>query len=451
MLKQWFVKTTAFAKSLLDGLDDPSLEDWRDIIKLQKHWIGECNGYAFDLRVEYGDRSSAEGSSSTAARLKTVTLWTDRPSDLKAAAFVLVKQDHVLAKVAGQKAGRLSVYVKNPFNGDALLPVIVSNDVEFAVGCDTYLGVPGRREEDLVLAEQHKINTENVALGDVASTKEVLDLAQQLNIGGFPVSSKLKDWLISRQRKWGTPIPIVHCPECGPVPYAEESLPVQLDAPLQTACPSCGNNTAHRDTDTMDTFVDSSWYFLRYTDAQNASAIFDTARAAQLAPVDLYVGGKEHAVLHLYYARFVSHFLHHIGLVAQPEPFKRLLVQGMVMGRSYRVKGSGKYLTANEVRVVNAKKNQAEEVASGDAVTMLWEKMSKSKHNGVEPMEIIGEVGTDTLRLIMLADVAPTSHRNWSDASELNLRLLANLLELITTNPWAQLSLASSTGRNDCG
>lgn len=412
LLKQWFVKTTAFAKSLLDGLDDPSLEDWRDIIKLQKHWIGECNGFSFDLSVEY------DGPATSQERLKTITLWTERPSDFQAAAFVVVKGDHVLAKMSNAKSGKLDVVVRNPFKNNELLPVIVSNEVEFAAGCDSYLGVPLRREEDVVLAREYGVKIETVPIGEDESSKEVLTAAKSLNIGGFPVSSKLKDWLISRQRKWGTPIPIVHCPECGPVPYAESSLPIRLDSPIPATCPSCGNPGGRRETDTMDTFVDSSWYFLRFMDAHNPTEIFNKDLAARLAPVDLYVGGKEHAVLHLYYARFVSHFLHHIGLAARPEPFKRLLVQGMVMGRSYRVKGSGKYVTAGEVRVVNAKKNQAEELATGDAVTMLWEKMSKSKHNGVEPLEAIRELGTDSLRMIMLADVAPTSHRNWSDASE---------------------------------
>lgn len=415
LLKQWFIKTTAFAKSLLDGLDDPSLEDWRDVIKLQKHWIGECNGFAFDLRVEYKNQPDSKDN----CRLKTITLWTDQPSDFKSASFVVVKEDHVLAKMSPSENDHLlDVVVKNPFNQNELLPVIVSNDVEFPPGCDTHLGVPHRREEDMLLAQRFQIHPKTPARDVDSSTKEVLAVAKHLNIGGFPVSSKLKDWLISRQRKWGTPIPIVHCDQCGPVPYADASLPVRLDSPIPTTCPSCGRSDAHRETDTMDTFVDSSWYFLRYTDANNPTEMFNKELAAQLAPVDLYVGGKEHAVLHLYYARFVSHFLHHIGLVGQPEPFRRLLVQGMVMGRSYRVKGTGKYVTANEVKVVNAKKNQAEELATGEAVTMLWEKMSKSKQNGVEPLDVIRELGTDTLRMIMLADVAPTSHRNWSDASK---------------------------------
>lgn len=413
LLKQWFIKTTRFAKSLLDGLDDTSLEDWRDIIKLQKHWIGQCDGYSFDLQVNYGQDNTTD------TRLKTVTLWTDRAADLREAAFVVVKAEHVLAKLSTEQGSVLNVHIENPFSIDEarMMPVIVSDEVEFPAGCDAYLGVPARRDVDRSLADQFGISYSKV-VSDTSDGDQVLAKARQLNIGGYSVSSKLRDWLISRQRTWGTPIPIVHCKSCGPIPHAESSLPVVLGSPTQTPCPACGDPDAHRETDTMDTFVDSSWYFLRYTDPHNTTEIFHKDRAAQLTPVDLYVGGKEHAVLHLYYARFISHFLHNIGLVPHPEPFRRLLVQGMVMGRSFRVKGSGKYVKADEVKVVNAKKNQAEELATGDPVVMMWEKMSKSKHNGVEPAEVIREHGTDTLRLIMLGDVAPTSHRNWSDASK---------------------------------
>jgi len=168
----------------------------------------------------------------------------------------------------------------------------------------------------------------------------------------------------------------------------------------------------------MDTFVDSSWYYLRYLDAQNSERIFDPTLANKFMPVDLYIGGKEHAVLHLYYARFMNHFLHSCGLSPTSEPFSRLLVQGMVMGRSFRVKGSGRYVPESEVEIVNAKKNQAVLKETKEPVVMTWEKMSKSKLNGVEPSDMFNEYGTDTTRLIILADVAPTSHRNWSSASK---------------------------------
>lgn len=415
LLKQWFIRTTKFAKPLLDGLDDSTLKDWRDIIKLQKHWIGECSGYSFDLHIQYNTTNDC-------SKLKVISLWTETPEDFRQAAFVAVSKDHIINKLEGVSNGLLQMVVINPFNVNQQLPVIVSEDIEFAADCDTYLGVPNRNEQDKYVAERFGLQYGQKPIDGEKVRMEVIQEAQKLNIGGFLVSSKLKDWLISRQRHWGTPIPIVHCDRCGAVPSRVEDLPVELPQcganSLTIACPSCGDPNARRELDTMDTFVDSSWYFLRYLDPHNDKSIFDKKHTTAMMPVDLYIGGKEHAVLHLYYARFVNHFLHSLGLVPYSEPFQRLLVQGMVMGQSFRVKGSGKYLREKDVRIVNAKKNQAEELTTGEPVVMQWEKMSKSKLNGADPAEVIAEYGTDTVRLIMLGDVAPTSHRNWSTASK---------------------------------
>ena len=244
-----------------------------------------------------------------------------------------------------------------------MMKVLVTDEVEFPPFNETYLGVPAVNEIDRELAQKH----ENIQFLQIIGTesedfskdrKEVLKKSQDLKLGGdFLVSSKLQDWLISRQRYWGTPIPIVHCKTCGAVPVKDENLPVKLpelkgnigkplsqnEEWLQTTCPKCGS-VATRESDTMDTFVDSSWYFLRYLDSKNKDEMFKKQLGLDLMPVDLYIGGKEHAVLHLYYARFINHFLHSKGMVSSSEPFKRLLVQGMVMGKSFRVKGSGKYL-----------------------------------------------------------------------------------------------------------
>lgn len=411
LLKQWFIRTSAYAKQLLDGLDDPTLRDWRDIINLQRHWIGECNGYAFTLLT-------------SASNLLRV--WTPNPEHLKDPnAFLVLRSKHFLSQLPD--ANQLSV--ENPF-ARTVLPVVFNDDAAFPAHCDVYLAAPSFRSEDRVLWESLGLAfctsaEEEISPGNWEPLrKEVLQTASLLNIGGYRVSSKLQDWLISRQRYWGTPIPIVHCSKCGAVPVPEEQLPVTLpprdagkDA-LHCECPKCGDSQALRETDTMDTFVDSSWYYLRFLDANNKERIFDPELAKNFMPVDLYIGGKEHAVLHLYYARFMNHFLHSCGLSPTSEPFSRLLVQGMVMGRSYRIKGSGKYVRESEVEIVNAKKNQAVLKDTQEAVVMGWEKMSKSKLNGVEPDDMFDEYGTDTTRLIILADVAPTSHRNWSSASE---------------------------------
>lgn len=391
MLRQWFIKATKFSKALYDGLCSPSLDDWKDIIKLQKHWIGECDGFTFDLPADNGG---------------IVNVWTKTPEHLEIAAFIAISKEHALNKDKISQ-GLLNIRVENPLNGKKL-PVIVADDVEYPLHCDTYLGLPSISESDKEFAIRHKIQipydvvvTEDLDL----LRQEILSKAQSLNIGGYASSSKLKDWLISRQRNWGTPIPIIHCNDCGAVPVDEFDLPVVHSTKttvdeLKTVCPKCKNPNARRESDTMDTFVDSSWYFLRYLDSKNDTEIFDKNRARSM-PVDLYIGGKEHAVLHLYYARFMNHFLHSIGLVPEPEPFKRLLVQGMVMGRSYRIKGTGQYLKECEVKM-DVKKNKAEELSTGQAVEMQWEKMSKSKLNGVDPADVIAEHSTDSVRLIML-------------------------------------------------
>lgn len=413
MLRQWFIRTTKFAKSLLDGLDDTKLEDWKDIIKLQKHWIGDCNGYNFNLNVE---------------NTKTVlSLWTQTPEYLRNADFIAIKSDHILNRNENSEC-LLNLYIDNPFN-KRTLPIIVSDTLEYSPDCDVYIGVPGLIESDALIAKKYSIpydlNISSSQENVMSDRNLVLETAKKLNIGGYLVSSKLKDWLISRQRYWGTPIPIIHCDKCGTVPVADKDLPVLLPDDKsklvewsQTQCPNCDNANAKRELDTMDTFVDSSWYFLRYLDPKNNDKIFDEKKAATLIPVDLYIGGKEHAVLHLYYARFMTHFLHFKKLLLEPEPFKRLLVQGMVMGKSYRLKGSGKYLRETEIEVVDLKKNKAIEKTTGNQVVMTWEKMSKSKLNGVDPIEVLEQYGCDTTRLFMLADVAPTSHRNWSSTSK---------------------------------
>ncbi|XP_067646344.1 leucine--tRNA ligase, mitochondrial [Eurosta solidaginis] len=415
LLNQWFVRTTAYAKALLDGLENPVLQDWRDIINLQRHWLGECDGYVFQLLT------------SAANYLR---VWTKHPEHLKDPnSFLVLKHSNYLS----QLSNALRLTVENPFAG-TVIPVIFSDKPNFPEHCDVYLAAPSFREVDKELQETFglaffaptRTNTPNTL--DVQQARdEVLEAATRLKIGGYSVSSKLQDWLISRQRYWGTPIPIVHCEKCGAVSVPETELPVilpekkvfdeQREEALRCTCPNCGNANAKRETDTMDTFVDSSWYYLRFLDPHFSKDIVNKDMAHKCMPVDLYIGGKEHAVLHLYYARFINHFMHSCGLSPTAEPFSRLLVQGMVMGRSYRVKGTGRYVKEDEVEILNAKKNKAILKETKEPVVMSWEKMSKSKSNGVDPTDMIKEYGTDTIRLITLADVAPTSHRNWSSAT----------------------------------
>ncbi|KAL6422541.1 hypothetical protein ACFW04_010651 [Cataglyphis niger] len=425
LLNQWFIKTTAFAKSLREGLDDPNLKEWKDIIKLQKHWIGDCNGINIDFKLISEIPDFPE----------IINLWTDMPEFIEYAKFVAISPESILHRKehtydidVGIKG--LNAKIINPFSGEEL-PIFITDKVVYPPWRDTRLGIPSASMDDLNFSElvgipftRHSIRNYEQQQQKIS---EIIQKAREWRIGGYPVSSRLQDWLISRQRYWGTPIPIIHCINCGIQPVPRDQLPVTLpkiihsssnkgfsihDAKdwLQTECPKCGEK-ATRETDTMDTFVDSSWYFLRFIDPKNTKEMFAIEKVREAFPVDLYIGGKEHAVLHLYYARFMSHFLHSEGLIPCREPFRQLLVQGVIMGKTYKIKNTGQYVAENEL----IKEGDQYKTKSGELVFMNWEKMSKSKCNGVEPISLLYKYGIDTTRLLILADVAPTSTRNWSE------------------------------------
>lgn len=424
LMKQWFVRTTKFAKKLYDGLDNPDLEDYKDIIQMQKHWIGEPNGYSFDLEVFYVNTIDDK------LRPRIVTVWTEHPEYMKNVGFIAIKPEHILNE-SKENNRLLDITVKNPFNEGELIPIIVTNDIEY-LSCDVHLGMPSVNESDKTVADKFLLSY-NEEQPLEKHRDAVIKKAKQKNIGGFLVSAKLQDWPISRQRYWGTPIPVIHCEKCGVLPVPEAALPVQLpentldenSKPIpvkdnkewvQCKCPKC-SGSAKRETDTMDTFVDSSWYFLRYLSPKSNDVAFNKKLASKMMPLDLYVGGKEHGCLHLYYARFITYFLHQLGLVPSTEPFKRLLVQGLVMGRSYQLQQDGQYITADNVNILNEKENRAQQIGTGKPVVMSWEKMSKSKRNGVDPLELFAEHSVDSIRLIMLGDASPWSPRNWSTLS----------------------------------
>lgn len=343
-MRQWFIRTTQFAKSLFDGLNDETLQDWRDIIKLQRHWIGNCDGISIDFKLN-DDKNTK------------ISLWTDNMQYINEAKFIVISPAHILANRINTNSKVLAI---NPINNESI-PVYVSDNYEFLEQTDSHIGIPAVVENDKEFALKHNIAFNEDGINCV-NIDEVCKKLQRENCGGYYSSAKLRDWLISRQRYWGTPIPIINCNSCGPV--VDKNIPVKLPEfdkkalekgatfdSIDVNCPKCGQ-LSKRETDTMDTFVDSSWYFLRYIDPKNSKEMFDVNKAMKMTPVDLYIGGKEHAVLHLYYARFISHFLHSLGLLPEREPFKRLLVQGMVMGRSYRIKGTGQYLPENQVNVI---------------------------------------------------------------------------------------------------
>jgi len=310
----------------------------------------------------------------------------------------------------------------HPFTKEKIPILVIENKViDRSDRSMPFLGIPSQNKKHQIIAENAKIEPKT---GLKLDRDGIMENLRNLKIGGYWTSANLKDWLISRQRYWGTPIPIVHCSSCGSVPVKDSDLPVELpildslsvkgkspllqdEEWLNVPCPNCGK-PAKRETDTMDTFVDSSWYFARYLDPKNDQEVL-SKEASKNLPVDLYIGGKEHATLHMYYARFLTHFMHQLGLSPVKEPFQSLLVQGMVKGKSYRIKGSGQYVSPSQV---DAKKKV--HIESGKPVIEDWEKMSKSKHNGVDPGEILKQYGSDTTKLLILSDVSPQSDRKWN-------------------------------------
>ncbi|CAH0381076.1 unnamed protein product [Bemisia tabaci] len=428
ILKQWFVKTTAFAKSLYDGLDETVLNKANDVHVMQRDWIGECDGYSFNFNLVSGNHKMQ----------KFITVWTRHPEHLNNIQYLTVLPgsmlDHMEPTQDWNKNRRLSIQAANPINGSTI-PIFVNDTVTYEECQDVKAGIPEIFLEDHVFAQENEIEIKKI--DPVFSTKEeICNYAMEKNIGGYPVSSKLKDWLISRQRYWGTPIPLVFCSNCvGPQPIPYDLLPVRLPhtnkinmntraiTPLESAsswvrtkCPSCGG-PAKRVTDTMDTFFDSSWYYLRYLDVSNEKVPFDPKVVQSLLPVDVYVCSKEHAILHLYYARFMSHFLHSIGWVPNKEPFQKLLTPGKLKAKTYKFERSGDYVKKSEVKVAGPGSGPGQlhgyHKASNEKVKIDWEEMSESKRNSVDPAQVVAEYGIDTTRLMVLYYSAPTHDKLW--------------------------------------
>jgi len=438
-LTQWFFRITDYAERLLN--DMALLEGkWPDrVLTMQRNWIGRSTGAYVDFRIEGHDRP--------------IRVFTTRPDTLFGATFFVVAADSPLAAelVTDEQRAALSAYVEqvrkatdierlaegrpktgvslgrsaiNPVNGEQI-PVFAADYVLADYGTGAIMAVPAHDQRDLDFARAFGLTVRKVVeTGDddpaetgiatsgdgvlvnsgrydgMRKDEAIAAIAEDLHRDGHgeaAITYRLRDWLVSRQRYWGPPIPIIHCSACGEVPVPDEDLPVRLPesgyelrpeggrSPLESAtewvtakCPSCGGD-ATRDTDTMDTFVDSSWYFLRYPSAQDGERIFDPERVARWLPVDEYIGGVEHAILHLLYSRFCVKFLQDIGLLNFPEPFLRLTNQGQV-------------------------------IMSGSA-------MSKSKGNLVNLQEELAKYGPDAVRLTMLFAGPPEDDVDWADVS----------------------------------
>lgn len=420
-LEQWYFKTTEFAEELLNDLD--TLDGWPEKVKtMQKNWIGKSTGADLVFDIDGTDKS--------------MTVFTTRPDTTYGVTYTVLAPEHELVKelVAGteyeadveafvqkmhtmteiertaadvEKEGMfIGRYVINPLNGKKV-PLWIANYVLVEYGTGAIMAVPAHDERDRDFAEKYNLDIIDVITEDnkMINSEEfngldasegfegIIDKLEKEGRGKRTINYRLRDWLVSRQRYWGCPIPVVYCDECGIVPVKKEDLPVLLptdveftgkgESPLTTSkqfmsttCPHCGK-PARREVDTMDTFVDSSWYFLRYVDSNNENEPFSKELVNRWHPVDQYIGGVEHAIMHLLYARWFVKAFKSMGMVDFNEPFKNLLTQGMVL--------------------------------------MDGSKMSKSKGNTVSPMDIIDEYGADTARLFVLFAAPPERDLDWSE------------------------------------
>ncbi|KAL2144282.1 hypothetical protein VTI28DRAFT_9270 [Corynascus sepedonium] len=491
-LKQWFLRISEFRESLLQDLDVLAKNDaWPErVLAMQKNWLGKSTGATvkFPVMAFNHDMHSA------------IEVYTSRPDTLFGVQYLALASTHpVVGKLAERdpelqafldtlpglppdsKVGYLLPHIRaiNPLayhdeTPDATkrsIPVYVAPYVIGDYGEGAVMGVPGHdvrdhafwtthhsdepvryvlaaSEDESTTAMQnepyidHGVMTEHSGPYKGKSSKEtgemLLSMLQEAGLAEPVEKWRLRDWLISRQRYWGTPIPIVHCDSCGAVPVPDEQLPVVLPEvdehwagkktgnPLETLedwvntlCPKC-SGPAKRDTDTMDTFVDSSWYYMRFIDAHNEEAPFSADKAKSMLPVDLYIGGIEHAILHLLYARFIYKFLMTSSLVSGEaeetadkvhEPFQRLITQGMVHGKTYADPSTGRFLKPDEVDLSDPLEPKV--ISTGERATVTYEKMSKSKHNGVDPTDVIARHGADATRAHMLFQAPVSEILDW--------------------------------------
>ncbi len=491
-LRQWFLKITAYAEALLDDL--PTLEGWPERVRtMQANWIGRSLGAELHFPLLTADGDSLDG--------RSIAVFTTRPDTLCGATYLVLAPEHPLVADLTQDDCRLSVeafsdlvsrqseqeriaedrpkrgvpigaQVRNPATGEPI-PVWIADYVLADYGTGAVMGVPAHDQRDFVFARQYELPVRQVVIPEgsdphayeggpwtepgilihsgrfdgLASSEakqRIIAAAEAEGWGQGRIQYRLRDWLISRQRYWGCPIPVIHCESCGVVPVPEEQLPVELprDVPLSgkggtplarleswvnVPCPCCGA-PAQRETDTMDTFMCSSWYYLRYSDPHNTALPFGRSAVDRWLPVDQYVGGIEHAILHLLYSRFFTKVLRDRGLLGFSEPFTRLLTQGMVQGITYRNATTGQYIAPADV----SDPTDPRDPHSGEVLEVFYEKMSKSKHNGVDPAVVIDRYGADTARMFILFKAPPEKDLEWDDADvEGQYRFLQRLWRLV--------------------
>jgi leucyl-tRNA synthetase len=487
LLRQWFLKITEYAEELLNDLE--KLPGWPERVKLmQANWIGKSTGAYLEFPVAGMDEN--------------IAVFTTRPDTVYGVSYVVLAPEHPLVEkvTTPEQKETVEAFIKevsqqsemdrtaenqpkrgvptggkaiNPFN-DKEVPIWIADYVLYEYGTGAVMGVPAHDTRDFAFAKQYDLPITTVIVPDDADNADeelteaytetgvmvnsgpcngetsegcklaVIEYAEDEGYGERRIQYRLRDWLISRQRYWGAPIPIIHCPKCGAVPVPDEDLPVtlpenvefsgrgasplsQLEDWVNVPCPSCGTS-AKRETDTMDTFMDSSWYFMRYPDANNDQQVFDPNIGNDWMPVDQYVGGIEHAILHLLYSRFFTKVMRDRGLLNCDEPFSRLLTQGMVQGLTYKNPVTGKYIPSANVNPEDPKDPE-----TGEKLEAFYEKMSKSKYNGVDPLEVMAKYGADTARMFILFKAPPEKDLEWDDADvEGQFRFLNRVWRLVS-------------------
>lgn len=487
LLRQWFLKITDYAEELLTDLD--KLPGWPDRVKLmQANWIGKSTGAYLEFPIVGIDEK--------------IGVYTTRPDTVYGVTYVVLAPEHPLTKqvTTPKQQAAVTAFVQevsnqselertaedkpkrgiptggkviNPFTKEEI-PIWIADYVLYEYGTGAVMGVPAHDVRDFKFAKEQNlpikvviappeeaskmptlqtayteagimINSDSFdGTPSVEGKQAVVEYAQKQGFGKARVQYRLRDWLISRQRYWGAPIPVIHCPNCGIVPVPDEDLPVhlpedvefsgrggsplsQLESFVNVPCPTCGT-PAKRETDTMDTFIDSSWYFLRYPDAKNTQHVFHPAITNDWMSVDQYVGGIEHAILHLLYSRFFTKVLRDRGLLNFDEPFQRLLTQGMVQGLTYKNPVTGKYIPSAEVDPANPRDPE-----TGETLQIFYEKMSKSKYNGIDPEQVLAKYGADTARMFILFKAPPEKDLEWEDADvEGQFRFLNRVWRLVT-------------------
>ncbi|MFT5141048.1 MAG: leucyl-tRNA synthetase [Lysobacterales bacterium] len=499
-IPQWFLKITDYAEELLSGLD--TLEEWPEAVKtMQRNWIGRSEGAEFVLKIcdEHGELDKQDLAIQVfTTRPDTgfgVTYAVLAPEHPLVVQIVSAQQKPAVEEFLSALSGKTELdriaedgekrgvftgaYVLNPFNSKAV-PVYLADYVLMGYGTGAIMAVPGEDQRDWDFAKAHgldiirtvqpsegwegdaftgdgpSINSEWLNGLEVEEARSAaIDWLETQGLGEKTVNYRLRDWGVSRQRYWGCPIPVIYCTQCGAVPVPEDQLPVVLPedvvfmgvlSPIKsdpewrkTQCPQCGAE-AERETDTFDTFMESSWYYARYC-SPGADSQLDE-RANYWLPVDQYIGGIEHAILHLMYFRFYHKLMRDAGIVQSDEPATRLLCQGMVVAETYRQDhpdGSTTWINPADVDVERDSEGKviaARLSSNGDSVAIgAVEKMSKSRNNGVDPHDLVDLYGADTVRLFSVSNSAPKNSLEWSDSGvEGAFRFLRRLWSLVSAH-----------------